>query len=488
MFTSFRIALVLAVVTLAAGVGTSLAGPPGKTGGTVTLRLADPEPQGRPASLIAESFAARAKALSKGKIVVRIAYEAGLSANIPVGRLEANLIRLVRSGKDELAIVPTRAFHGAGVASFQALQAPFLITTTSAMNRATTGTVATGLQSGLDRISLVGLGLAPEGLRRAFGFKKPLGSLADFAGIRIRAIPSKATWTLLRALGAAPVDLNGDPFRNAVAKGRVQGAESSLAVAADDDLLAKTFTAGNVAFFPKVDALVGNGAALAKLTSKQLSILRRAATHARSWAVSHLTERRARDAFCKGGGTIVNVPPRSIKQLQAKTAPLLREMRRDSVTRRLIARIQSQGASASPLTACTHKSGSSGNRGGPTVSKVIPPGSYRATFKAQEFLDAGATNLPLAQSNAGTWTLTTTADGYQQYYVDSPYQGMSGPCAKRKMYLRNGLVAIELRGGCEGTNFVAWKLVPDGLRFTRVVPADAMNRVLYLSRVWKKVG
>jgi hypothetical protein len=75
--------------------------------------------------------------------------------------------------------------------------------------------------------------------------------------------------------------------------------------------------------------------------------------------------------------------------------------------------------------------------------------------------------------------------------VVSPYPDLSAKCDKRKMYLRNGLVVLEVRGeSCGGgvTDSVAWKLTAEGLRFTRVVPDHPANRVFYLSRVWRKIG
>ncbi len=250
MSSTIRIALASALLALGIGSGMSLAGPPPEGGKTVTLTLANPEPRGRAASQIAEVFAARAKRFSKGKVLVKIVYEFGWR-DVPAGEIEANVIRSTRRGKAQLAIVPTRAFQGQGVTSFQALQAPFLITTDAGMARATTGQLATRLQSGVRRIGLTGLGLAPEGLRRPFGHRKALVSPSDFAGAKIRAIPSKQTWALLRALGATPVDLGGSDWPQAVAKGTVTGAESSLAIAANETLLSNCLHSGQRRVLPE---------------------------------------------------------------------------------------------------------------------------------------------------------------------------------------------------------------------------------------------
>ena len=73
MFTITRITAAIAVIAVALAAGTSLAGPPA-TGETVTLTLANPESQGRPASQIAERFARTVATRSKGTVKVRIVY------------------------------------------------------------------------------------------------------------------------------------------------------------------------------------------------------------------------------------------------------------------------------------------------------------------------------------------------------------------------------------------------------------------------------
>jgi TRAP-type C4-dicarboxylate transport system substrate-binding protein len=484
---SIRIYLAAGLVALAAGASTSLAGPPQKTGSTVTLTLVSREERGVPSSMIAEAFAARVKTLSKGALVVRVVYLTR-SGNAPVGFQEANLVRLVRTDKDALAIVPARAFQVQGVTSFEALQAPFLITTQAAMDRVTVGSIAARLQSGLPAIGLTGLGLAPEGLRRPFGLRKPLVSSADFEGISMLARPSSLTWALLHSLGVTPLDLPGPEREKDVENGTVKGVETSLALAADPALPLGAYTAGNLAFFPEVDALVANAPAWKRLRSEQRAILSQAASFARSWAVSALTEQKARDAFCKDGGTIVRASLSALAALRAKTAPVLAALRRDQLTRKLIDEIARAILPNPGVASCSHKMGV-GALGGPTVDAVIPAGVYRSpTFTEQQLIALGE-DTPGAKNNAGTLTLTVTADGYQSIHLDSPHPEDTATCANRKMYLRQGLVVIEERGpGCGGDLGVAWKLVRGGIEFTRVEPNIPGLVAYWAGVVWKRVG
>jgi len=496
MSTPMRIALAAGLITLAVGAANSLAGPPQKTGSTVTLTLGATEGRGRPSTGIAEAFAARVRALSKGTMVVKIAYKSGVGEATPVGRQEANLVALVRTAKIQLAIVPTRAFDFQSLTSFQALQTPFLITTEAAMDRVTAGRVATQAQSGLPKIGLTGLGLAPEGLRRPFGFKKALVSPGDFAGVRFGASPTKALLSLLRALGATPINYDDRVVEKGVEKGTIAGADSTLALAGDGALPRPGFTAGNLALFPKVDALVANTSKLTKLSSEQVKVLRTAAASARGWAIANLTERKGRKAYCSAGGTIVTAPSSSIAALQAKAAPVVAALRADPLTRRLITEIGGMVSAGGTVAPCSHAAGGASATGA-TVDAVIPAGVYRKTVTEKQLIAAGA-SPDGAKTNGGTWTLTVTADGYQQIHIDSPYPEKTVTCEKRRMYIvsttsprpaRRGLVAIDFRGkGCGGGFGVAWKLVRGGIEFTRVSFPDPVLLSFWSGVFWKRIA
>jgi TRAP-type C4-dicarboxylate transport system substrate-binding protein len=483
MSSTIRISLASALLALVVGTGVSHAGPPPEGGKKVTLTLANPEKQDRPSSEIAEAFAARVKALTKGRVVVKVLYDTGRSSSsTPNGQAEASLMRLVRSGRVQLAIVPTRSFAAQGVNSFQALQAPFLITSDTGMASVTTGKIAAELQSGLGGAGLTGLGLAPEGLRRAFGFRKPLVTVSDFARIKIRANPNKATWALFKAFGAKPVDLNGNAYDDGVTSGSVNAAESSLLSAGKFGLPAPASVAGNVAFFPKIDALVANTASLRGLTADQVLALRQAGTAARAWSLASFTEKRGRNLFCKAGGTVVQAPASAITALRAKAAPVLAEMRRDALTRGLLEQIGALRISNSKVASC-----SKGTRSGPSA-KLIPEGVYRWADSYEELLAAGAPP-DAARENAGTWTIAVTKNGYQSIHVAAEYPEWTTTCNKRKMYVRQGLVIIELRGPKCGGNFgVAWEPAPDGIRITRWVEPSAWGPRLMTRRVLKKIG
>src|SRR4051812_45214123 len=104
MPTSIRRLLAVGIIGIVGGGGVALAGPPQKNGSAITLTLAATEGRGRPSTEIAEAFASRVKALTTGKIIVKIAYQSGRTraGETPLGVQETNLVALVRSGNAQL--------------------------------------------------------------------------------------------------------------------------------------------------------------------------------------------------------------------------------------------------------------------------------------------------------------------------------------------------------------------------------------------------
>jgi len=173
----------------------------GKAGGDVapvTLRLGTPGQQGVPASDDLEHFAAVVDRLSNGQIQVDIVWDA---PGTEVNRFDQRVAEMVIDGQLDLALVPARAWDELGVTTLQALQAPFLIDSDALMNEVITSDFVDEMLLGLRAAGVEGLALLPETLRHPVGFERPFLSLADFAGAKIRAPFSNATFELLRALG-----------------------------------------------------------------------------------------------------------------------------------------------------------------------------------------------------------------------------------------------------------------------------------------------
>lgn len=441
----------------------------------VTLKLGTPDQRGFPASDDLEHFAATVKRLSSARIQVDITWEA---QGPGVGRFDQRVAEMVRDGQLDLALVPARAWDELGVTSLQALQAPFLIDSDTLMNKVATSDLVDGMLTGLGAAKVQGLALWPESLRHPVGFKRPFLSLADFKGAKVRAPLSKASFELLRALGAEPVDLSGEALTRAVRTGELAGAESSLPLASRLPA-AGTFT-GNITFFPKVNALVIGQEAFEKLDASQRSILQDAATETLDHVLKTNPSAAAEVAkACTAGVAVANASEENVVGLEKAAQPVSTRLAQDPQTKQLIDRIRAMKADlrvASPQS-CSTKS--QGPRSEIATDPSVLNGTYRTSFTAEELEAAGA-DRAAAVDNSGLWTIVL---------ADGRYRALSDECTAS--YAVSGdkfTFKWDELAPCTGDFSATWSLRDGKLRFTNVAAVDAVDRAIWGLHPWIKIA
>src|SRR4051794_36023694 len=122
---------------------------------------------------------------------------------------ERKLIADVRAGRVPLAVVGSRAFDSIGVRDFDALVAPFLITSYDQQQRVLQAPVAGRMLASLDRVHLTGLTILPGPFRRMLSVHTTYLNAGDFRGTRVGIFDSRVAAATMRALGATPVALAG---------------------------------------------------------------------------------------------------------------------------------------------------------------------------------------------------------------------------------------------------------------------------------------
>ena len=127
----------LAAVTLAAtmvgGCGSTTSGGPatsadtgakaGGKPGPIAITVADSQPADKPSNLPLAEFKRQVETLSGGSMTVTIL--TGAVDDIAPNS-DAAVIDKVKNGAFQMAVIPARAWSGAGVTSLKALQAPFM--------------------------------------------------------------------------------------------------------------------------------------------------------------------------------------------------------------------------------------------------------------------------------------------------------------------------------------------------------------------------
>src|SRR5262249_11667753 len=178
---------------------------------------------------------------------------------------EARLTADIRAGRVSFAYQPARDWAAAGVPGFQALMAPFAVTTVAASQRVAASPVAATVLGQLSKYGAVGVGLI-AGEPRQILSTRPLFTQAHFAGQRIRIVDNPQTAALITALGARPVQgLASNQVNSRLHAGTVTGVETSPFSIAENAYQNSAPYLTSYAVFPKFQTLVASKKAWAAL-------------------------------------------------------------------------------------------------------------------------------------------------------------------------------------------------------------------------------
>ena len=461
-----------------------------KSGGeaaTTTLKLATMEGRGSPYSDSVVEFARQVKQLSDGSLRLQIIWSGAEEFFGAYGpRAEQDVAGLVQTGKLAAALIPARAWDELGVTSLQALQAPFLVSTEELVEGIVQGEPAEEMLAGLDKAGVVGLALLPEGLRHPVGFARPLLTLQDYTGAKIRTSLSNASYRLLEALEAKPVELYGQDFFQAVARGEIDGADSEFALGTD--LPGGTFTA-NVTFYPKVNAIVVNADTFRDLSDEHRGILREAAARTLSHALRDTPSEQDRaKSYCENGGKIAFASEADVAEIERTAEPVYEALEADPQTKELIAqfrrmRADSAGARIPSPEGCAARSETPLTTTGSSPSE-FPEGVYRVERSAQYLLGKGMPPQK-AYELAGIVTLTFENGRWRDHGEGNAEDDCVGPYS-----VEAGRISLHTdRAECgvpAGTHVMSarWTLEDGKLRFFDIRPGLPLE---WGSKPWTKI-
>jgi TRAP-type C4-dicarboxylate transport system substrate-binding protein len=349
----------------------------------------------------AQPFANAVSSLSHGSLQIKI--EGSWRLSDPTR--EADLIKDVRAGKADLGITASRAFDAAGISSFQALQAPFLINSYPLERKVLDSAIPAQMLQGLRPHDLVGLAVLPGPLWRPLGFTRPLVAAFSYRGARIGIGRSAVDAGIFRALGAVPVTPRRRGSEPAI--GGLTGVENSASAIDVGFAAPGAILTGNVVFEPLPSVLFMNQRAFGLLTASERGVLLRAAARARSAGIYQGNDTASVADLCRRGIKVVSASPADLTAMRAAVQPVYRILESDPSTKAYISQITamrpaaggSPGAVACPAAAAT---------GGIVSSAAELHGTWQVTYTENELIAAGADSNELqpSQGNFGHFTLT----------------------------------------------------------------------------------
>ena len=140
------------------------------------------------------------------------------NSKLPVN--ETRLTAGVRAGRVSFAYQPARDWAAVGVPGFQALMAPFAVTTVAASQRVAASPVAAAVLGQLSGYGAVGVGLIADEPRQILSVR-PLFAPPQFAGQKIRIVDNPQAAAMVNALGARPVQRLASNQVNSAAAGGI---------------------------------------------------------------------------------------------------------------------------------------------------------------------------------------------------------------------------------------------------------------------------
>ncbi len=494
---TIRLTVVAAAVATLAGLTACSTKPISKAGSTdqhaqaIVLQMPDgSDPDGL---YLAQDIAK----LSHGALKVTIdsqTYDSQSPAN------EARLTADVRSGRVGFTYQPARDWAAVGVPGFQALMAPFAVTTIAASQRVAASPVAATVLGQLSKYGAVGVGLIAGEPRQILSVR-PLFTQAQFAGQKIRIVDNPQAAALVTTLGARPVQrLASNQVNDKLRTGRVTAVETSPFYLAENAYQNEAAYLTSYAVFPKFQTLVASTKAWAALSAADQAAMKQAVADTRRHS-GQLATREALELtpLCQQGVVLDQPTTAQLAALAHATATAAPASAAAAATERQIRALPGTGPQPG---ATTRPDGCRVARDAATAAAIhrvltpalahqgggkIPPGTYAVTDTVADFEAGGQYGSDWEKDITFTWHLH--ADGAWSE-TQSPDYRDQGPVAGRYV-VKGDEVTFDFNNcptGCGAPETVRWSYFDGQLTFAIVDVADTGSRVIYTAHPWRKTG
>jgi TRAP-type transport system periplasmic protein len=472
-------AAALTLVALLAGCGGGHANKAGAPTDTpLVLRVAVPDTGDEGP----DYFARAVERTSGGRVTVSVdgAYDSTDTA------AEAKLAGALEAGEVEAAYMPARDWAVAGVPEFEALGAPFAVTTHAAAQAVAASAFAGDALGALKARHLVGLALVPDEPRRVLS-RRPLRSREDFRGAALRVVLAPDIAKAVSALGGRPVTVRRSlAVARRLDSGRLTGAESSPRYALRGGYAHPAPYLTAFAIGAKFQVIAVSERTWAKLSDAQRAAVREAAQA----TVAHMrglprAEQRELADLCREGAVITRS---SAAQVAAIAAAGKVDPSGYAAAAAALAKVP--GTGPQPLagdvpSACT----AARARTQPARSQTatIPDGVYTTTTTVADLRRGGQYGPDWRKPI--TWT--TRLRGGRVHETQEPDYPDQGPCSGTYEVAGDRVTFTwDPSGACGATppEVLRWSYYGGQLSFELVDVQDTASKVIYTAHPWRKTG
>jgi tripartite ATP-independent transporter DctP family solute receptor len=257
------------------------------------LKASDVHPAGYPTVVAVESMGRKLEQATNGRLSIR------MYGSMQLGG-EKEMIEQAQVGALQLARVSVGAL-GPVVDDLNVMNLPFLFRDTAHMQKVIDGPIGQEL---LDKVTnnpqtrLVGLCWMDAGARSLYDTKKPIRSIEDLKGMKVRVMGNPMFVDMMNALGGNGVAMGYDQVFNALQTGVVDGAENNPPSFVFDNhyQVAKNYTLTEHLIVPEM--LVFSRRSWDALTPDDRALIEKFAREAQ-FEERELWNRKEEDAFAK---------------------------------------------------------------------------------------------------------------------------------------------------------------------------------------------
>lgn len=242
---------------------------PAASGSKIVLRLGHVLQPDNPYQLSSQEFAKIVKEKSNGQIEVQIFPQSQLGA-------EVQLIQALRTGTVEMGIVSQAPFENT-VKEWAIFDIPYMFDNLDQARKVLDGPAGQKYLDMLPQHNIIGLSWLSVLERNMFTAKKPINSVADLKGLKIRVMQSPGYINAYKGFGANPTPLAYNELYLALQQGVVDGGETDPLQFTQDKFaeVCKNYILTHSHYLPV--ALLISKATFDKLTPDQQKIIKDAA-------------------------------------------------------------------------------------------------------------------------------------------------------------------------------------------------------------------
>ena len=286
------------------------------------LRVAGNFPNDHTATGAMEVFKKEVEALTKGEIQID---------NFPamqLGGAQENVDQ-VRSGTI-FAVFTSIAYFSRTVPEFEAVSLPFLFASREQAFRVMDGPVGKLFDDRMLDKGFVNLGYMELGFRHATNNARPIKSVADFKGMKIRLQPNEVHLDTFRALGANPVAMDVKELYSALQQGVLDGQENPYNIIATRRFNEVQKYLSNSGHFFDFINVAANRRLFEKLPPEQQQAVRQAMRKAVDWQRAEAAKLDAgfRDQLVKSGMQYDEMPADARVKMREATSKIADDLKK----------------------------------------------------------------------------------------------------------------------------------------------------------------